>query len=229
MALLSTPVEKAEKRLADIDARIAATEAQRSPELDFDRNFALGEEVEKLRRMRKDATDALTYAREQEAKAAAEVARSKKVAKVEAYRREAERDAPSRVSKIAKLQDALAPELAWLKDHVERADAMNKLAHELGLPFILDGEMLCRGTRTRIEPAVFEEREIVRTEEGRVVHKYWEANGSLHSHYGQCTKRRERVEVRGETVIPGGLPKHTSLCSGIQLMDVKTGNQLWPR
>lgn len=230
MALLSTPVEKAERRLASIRDELTAARARLTPDLDFDRGFALREEIAVLERKEAAAADTLNYHREQEAKAAAEVARAKSIAEVDAYRREATREMPARFNKIAKLQEQLAEELAAVTAHVERADSMNKLAHEVGVPGVVDGEMHCRGTKTRIEPAVFEERDVVRTESGRLVHEYWEANGALHSHHGPCTKRRERVEVRGETVFPGGLPgDHGRICDGIELMDVKTGNRLWPR
>jgi len=227
MGILPTPVEKAQKRIADIDGRIAGIEARRGPDLDFDLNFELGKEVENLKSMRRDAVEALAYAEDSQAKAAADAAKASAAAELERYTREAKRDVPSRLNKIAKLQEALAPELAWLNAHVERAKEMNALAQSFGLPRVVDGETMHRMTPDRTIPAEFEDREIWRDSFGREPSQYRQhpETGEMVP-FGGGTKRRERVQIRAEQFIPGQIPGGR-LCDTTRLMGLR-GEALFP-
>ena len=228
MGLLSSPVEKAQGRLTDIRSDLTAARARLVPDLAFEQSFALREAIGLLERKEAAAADALAFAEDQQAKAAAEAEKAKAGAEVEAYRREAEREMPSRFNKIAKLQEALAAELASVDAHVSRANDMNQLARRLGMPGVVDGETLFRGTPTRTEPAVFEEREVWRDASGRTPSQFrTNAKGDLVPSEAGFEKRRERVQVRAEHLIPGGLPGDR-LAESIRLVDVKTGRPQWP-
>jgi hypothetical protein len=228
MTLLSTPVQKAEKRLNDIRADLASEQASLTADLDFDANVAKRQRIELLKHQEAAAVDAVDFAKRKAAEAAEAERKAKAESEIEAYRREAKREIPGRINKVAKLQDALATELAALDSHVERAVSINQLAREFGFPGVQDGEELFRGKPTRVIPAQFEEREILRDEFGRQPSQYREVNGVIYSHDGgRCTKRRERVQVRAERVEPGGIPGGR-IAPNIRLINVRTGRPMWP-
>jgi hypothetical protein len=227
MALLSTPVEKAQQRVADIDERIVAIESERAPDLDFDRNFALGEELERLKRMRALAVIAVHTAEALQERAAADKEKAADLAQIEAYRRVANREMPSRFKKIAKLQKMLAAELAFTDSHVKEANRINALARKHRLPSVIDGETLFRTTPVRFVPAVFEEREVWNDGAGgspAVFRKL--ASGELVPNQGGYMKATERVEVSPEQRVGGTLPGGR-LATSVHLMDLN-GRTIWP-
>jgi hypothetical protein len=226
MAILSTPVEKAEKRLTDIRADIESARGRLGTGLDFEAAFALREEIALLERKEAAAVEALGTAKAMEAKAAAEAEKAKEVAEVEAYRRDAKREVPGLLNKYAKHAEAAAAALTELDAHVSKASRINALARKHGVPGVTDGEELFRGKPTRVTPAQYEERDVVRAANGRQVREFWEVRGELHSHHGPCTKQRERVEVRGQTVEPGGIPGGR-IATAVRLVNLK-GQQIWP-
>lgn len=227
MALLFTPVEKAQRRLSDIRADLASARARLSPDLDFDAVFNLREDIATLERKEAAAVDALAYAEEQAAKAEAEAAKADAAAQVDAYRREAAREVPGRLNKIGKLQAALAEELALVAAHVERADEVNRLAREFGLTGVQDGEMLFRGTKARTEPAQHEEREVWQDAEGNQPYQYRQGpDGELVPIERGFVKKWVRVCVRPEQHTPGNLPGGR-LAPAIRLMGLD-GQTLWP-
>lgn len=227
MGILPTPVKKAQLRLADIEARILDTEAQRSPELDFDRNFALGEEVEKLKRMRQDAADALTYAVEQETKAAIEAKKAEAKTVLDAYQREAEREMPSLLNKYAKHAEATAAVLLAIDAHVKRRPEMDALARKFGFRGVVDGETMHRCAPDRTIPAQFEERDVWEDGAGNRPYQFRRLpNGELVPAVNGYAKKREKVQIRGEQFVPGQIPGGR-LCDNIRLMGLK-GEALFP-
>jgi hypothetical protein len=221
MGILPSPVEKAQRRLTDIRAELSAARARLKPDLDFDEGFATREQIAVLERKEAAAVDALAYAEELQAKAVADAAKAEATAELERYGREAKREVPSRLNKIAKLQEALAPELDWLKAHVERAADMNGLAQRFGLPGVVDGETLHRKTPDRTIPAQFEEREVWRDSAGNQPSQYRQHpdTGEMVP-LGGGTKRREKVQISGERTVFGQIPGGR-LCDNIRLMNLK--------
>jgi hypothetical protein len=226
MAILSTPVEKAEKRLTNIRADIESARARLGTGLDFEAAFALREEIALLERKEAAAVEALCTAKAMEAKAAAEAERAKELAEVEAYRREAKREVPALFTKYAKHAEGAAAALSEIDAHVSKVGRINALARKHGVAGVTDGEQLFRGTPTRFIPAQYEERDVVRAANGRHVHEFWDVHGVFHSHHGPCTGQRERVEIRGQTVEPGGIPGGR-IAPDVRHVNLK-GDKIWP-
>lgn len=228
MAILSTPVEKAEKRLADIRAEVAAEQARLTADLDFDDNVATRHRIQLLKTQEEAAVDSLDFLRRKAAEAAKNATDAKEVAEVEAYRREAEREMPSRLRKVAKHLESAAPEIAAIDAHVKRASHINALARKHGLPSVTDGETLFRATTRRVIPAVYEERTVYEDGAGNcpsVFNKL--ANGELVPAEGGYMKRQKRIQVSAERVEGGTLPGGR-LADGIRLINVKSGRPMWP-
>ncbi|AKM10043.1 hypothetical protein [Croceicoccus naphthovorans] len=133
MGILLSPVEKAERRLAEFRAELETARDRIRPDLDADDRFAINEDIKTLEGKEAAALEALSGARELAAKAEADAAKEDARNLIEAYRREAEREAPTRLRKFDKLARSAAAELNWLADHRKRADDVNKLAREFGL------------------------------------------------------------------------------------------------
>ena len=222
MGLIATPVEKAERRLADIGAELANARAAMTPDIDFDEGFATREHIAMLERKEAAAEEALTHVRSLQSKAEEEAKKTDAAAEVEAYRREAERVAPSHLTKIEKLVGSLTAELEWLDGHVDRAADINRLAREFGLPGVTDGELLHRQTSGRTVPAQFEEREVWEDAQGEQPSQFREhpETGELVPASSGYEKRRRRVQVRAEQVIPATLPGGR-LAANIRLMNLK--------
>lgn len=218
MGILSTPVEKATRRLADIRAELNTARNRLRPDLDFDEGFATREQIAVLERKEAAAVDALAYAEELQAKAAAEAEKAVAAAELDRYTREAKREAPSHLNKIAKLQEALAPELDWLRAHVDRAAEMNALAKRFGLPCVVDGETLYRKTADRIISAQFEEREVWLDASGKQISPFLRASHS--ERVVPAKVRSERVQISDERVVQGEIPGGR-LCTNIRLMGLK--------
>ncbi len=227
MGILPTPVEKATRRLADIRNELSAARARLKPDLDFDEGFATREQIAVLERKEAAAVDALAYAEELQTKAAAAAAKADAVAELERYNREAKREVPSRLNKIAKLQEALAPELDWLRAHVDRATEMNALAQRFGLPRVVDGETLHRRTKDRTIPAEFDMQDRWVDGAGRTPAVFTKnPAGELVPCEGGFSKVRERVQISEERFVPGAIPGGR-LCASIRLM-LLNGQLLFP-
>jgi hypothetical protein len=225
--ILATPTENAERRLADIRAELASARSRLGPDLDFDANFALREEIGLLERKEAAAVDALAHAEQQRAKQAEETQKAKEVAEVEAYRREAEREIPSRLRKLAKHLESAAPEIATVDAHVRRVGQVNALAHKHGLPPVIDGETLFRATPRRFIPAIYEERVVWVDGAGNKPSVFGrDGNGQLVPTAGGYMKTQERVQVSPERVEGGSLPGGR-LADAVKLVDLN-GRTIWP-
>jgi hypothetical protein len=227
MALLSTPLEKAERRLADTRAELSAACSRLGSGLDYEDGLALREEIASLERKEAAAVDALTFAQRTAAEAAEADRKAKATAEVEAYRREAKREMPAHFTKIGKLVEQLAAELATVEVHNKRTAEINGLAREFGLEPVLDGETLFRATPRRVIPARYEERTVWKDGHGNEARVFGaNRNGELVPTQGGYLKERERVLVEPERVEGGRLPGGR-LSPAIRLVDLN-GRQVWP-
>lgn len=227
MGLLSTPIAKAEKRLSDTRAELAAARARLGSGLDYEEGLALREEIASLEQKEAAAVGALTFAQGKAAEAAEADAKAKDVAEVEACRRESARDMPARFTKLEKHLLGANAELMAIEANRERVSRANALARKHGLEPVVDGETLFRATPRRVIPARFEERTVWRDghgNEARVFRK--DSNGELVPQQGGYLKERERVQVEPERAVGGDLPGGR-LALAIRLMDLN-GRVLWP-
>jgi len=227
MVILSTLGEKAERRLANIRADIESARTRLGAGLEFDAGFALREEIALLERKEAAAVEALGTAKVLEAKAAKDAERAKDVAEIEAYRREAEREMPSRLRKLDKHVEAAAAEVTAIDVHVKRASHINALARKHGLPPVVDGETLFRATPVKSIPAQFEERDRWVDGAGNSPSVFRKnGDGELVPEEGGYAKVRERVQVAPERTEGGTLPGGR-LAAAIRLVSLN-GRQIWP-
>jgi hypothetical protein len=227
MAILSTPVEKAKRRLADIRAEIGSARSRLASGLDFEADFALREEIAVLERKEAAAAEALGTAKASEAKAAAEVEKAADLAEIAAYDREAKREMPGRFNRLQKHMEAAASELAEIHAHTERARHINELARKHGLPGVVDGEVLFRATPIQIIPAEYRTETVWRDGAGRAPAVFRRADdGELVPNEGGYMKTSERVEVNPERRVGGQLPGGR-LAPAIRLVSLN-GRQIWP-
>jgi hypothetical protein len=227
MAILSTPVEKAAKRLADVRAELDGEQAALTADLPFEENVAARQRIDLLKHKEAAAIDALTYAQEQEAAEADKAQNAKEVAEVEAYQRAAKRELPALCTKYAKHAEGAAAALAAIDAHARCAAHINTLARKHGLPPVTDGETLFRATAVKHIPAQYEEREVWVDGAGNkptVFHKA--SNGEMVPEQGGYMKARERVLVSPERTEGGTLPGGR-LSAAVKLVDLN-GRTIWP-
>ena len=227
MGILATKLERAERQAATIAERLAQEEARLTPELSFEENVATRRAIRELQDKLAAANDVVAHEKCQAKLAEAAEKKAKASATVEACRREAEREVPGRLNKIARLEAQLVPELAFLREHIGRCEEANTLAREHGLPPVIDGETLARGTPGRTEPAQFEMREewVGPNGERPGLYRRNAAGEDIPSDHGNYTKQRVKVQTRAEQFIAPKMPDR--LADAIKLVDL-TGAPIWP-
>lgn len=231
MSLIKSPLEKAKgtveaatRRRDDFTAERAALAARLETEADFDANFALREDLDRLDRKIAAAEVALASAQEQLA------AEQKKAAKVEADRAhaDAQKLVPAHEKLIREIvadQQKLAAKLAQAAKLQAAIEAANECSE--GRPLIVDGERNLRERPERIEPAVFEDRVVWEDGAGNSPFQFRRnAEGEDVPIEQGFTRKVKPVQVRSERHEFASMPPR--LANEIRLVDL-AGQQIWPR
>jgi len=236
MSLLATPVEKAagalegaERRLADFQARRTTKVAELNAEADFDKNFAVREDLAGIDRLIAAASDAIEHAKTN--LASAEAAEAK--AKLDAEERRIQKLATDH----AKLVIEIPADSEKLAAKIGRAEAMRKQiddwnATHVDRAFVADGERKLREIPGREVPAILRREWAWVNSAGERPTQHTERDGKmvpLQSGFGPSGPfdYREVEVVESEARYePGRMPPR--FADSVKLYGLK-GEVLWPR